>query len=115
MKKPPSSTLLATTPLAGEFLLYQAEDGQARIQLRVLDGSVWLTQKQLSELYQVSVPTINGHLRGLYGDGELVAEAPAGIADAVLAAMIAEMEAVMPLRAPLEAIGGKGATWYDLK
>lgn len=58
----------------GEFLLYQAPDGQARIQLRVQDGTVWLTQKQLAELYQVSVPTISGHLRTLFQDGELPAD-----------------------------------------
>ena len=58
----------------GEFLLYQAPDGQARIQLRMQDGTVWLTQKQLAELYQVSVPTVNGHLRNAYRDGELLAD-----------------------------------------
>ena len=43
--------------MSGEFLLYQAPDGTARIHLRVSDGTVWLTQRQLAELYQVSVPT----------------------------------------------------------
>ncbi len=59
---------------SGEFLLYQTEDAQTRIQVRLIDGSLWLTQKQLAELYQVSVPTINGHLRNIYSDGELNAE-----------------------------------------
>lgn len=59
---------------SGEFLLYQTPDGQARIQLRVQDGTVWLTQKQLAELDQVSVLTINGHLRTLFQDGELSAD-----------------------------------------
>lgn len=54
-----------------EFLLYQTEDGQSRIQVRLSDGTLWLTQKQLSELYQVSVTTINGHLRTIYEDSEL--------------------------------------------
>lgn len=58
----------------GEFLLYQTEDAQTRVQIRLTDGTLWLTQKQLSELYQVTVSTINGHLRILYGDGELDAE-----------------------------------------
>ncbi|MEY4591140.1 MAG: hypothetical protein RIR18_35 [Pseudomonadota bacterium] len=58
----------------GEFLLYQTEDAQTRVQIRLTDGTLWLTQKQLAELYQVAVSTINGHLRTLYGDGELVAE-----------------------------------------
>ena len=44
--------------MSGEFLLYQTPDGHARIRLRVQDGTVRLTQKQLAELYQVSVPAI---------------------------------------------------------
>ena len=60
--------------MSGEFLLYQAPDGKARIQLRVQDGTVWLTQRQLAELYRVSVPTVNGHLRTLYSNGELPAD-----------------------------------------
>ncbi len=59
------------TLAAGEFLLYQTEDAQTRIQVRLIEGTLWLTQKQLSELYQVSVPTINRHLRVIYEDAEL--------------------------------------------
>ena len=59
----------------GELLFYQTEDGQNRIQLRLHDGTVWLTQKQLSNLYQVSIPTVNEHLATIYEDGELTPEA----------------------------------------
>ncbi len=58
----------------GEFLLYQTEDAQTRVELRLEGESVWLTQKQLADLYQVSVPTINAHLRTLFQDGELAAD-----------------------------------------
>lgn len=54
-----------------EFLLYQTEDAQTRVQLRLQGDTVWMTQRQLAKLYQVSVPTINGHLRVLYQDGDL--------------------------------------------
>ena len=59
----------------GEFLLYQAPDGKARIQLRVSEGTVWLTQKQLAELYQVSVPAIALHIRKVFQERELSPEA----------------------------------------
>lgn len=59
----------------GELLFYQTEDGQNRIQLRLHDGTVWLTQKQLSDLYQVSVKTVNEHLVNIYDDSELSPEA----------------------------------------
>ena len=58
----------------GEFLLYQTEDAQTRVQLRLSGESVWLTQKQLADLYQVSVSSINGHLRTIFQDGELSAD-----------------------------------------
>jgi hypothetical protein len=58
----------------GEFLLYQTEDAQTRIQLRLDGGTVWVSQKQLADLYQVTVPTINAHLRGLFQGGELAAD-----------------------------------------
>jgi hypothetical protein len=61
------------TSVSGEFLLYQAPDGTARIHLRASEGTVWLSRRQLAELYQVSVPTINGHLRTIFRDGELPA------------------------------------------
>ena len=59
----------------GELLFYRTEDGQNRIQLRLHGGTVWLTQKQLSDLYQVSIPTVNEHLATIYDDGELTPEA----------------------------------------
>lgn len=59
---------------SGEFLLYQTEDAQTRIQVRLINETLWLTQKQLAELYQVSVPTINEHLKNIYADRELEAD-----------------------------------------
>lgn len=56
---------------AGELLLYQTEDGQSRIQVRMKGETVWMTQKLMAELFQVSVPTINEHLKNVFQDGEL--------------------------------------------
>lgn len=63
-------------PMAGqgEFLFYQTEDARTRVQLRLDDGTVWMSQKQLADLYQVKVPTINAHLKNLFQDGELAAD-----------------------------------------
>lgn len=55
----------------GEFLLYQTADAQSRVQTRLVDGSLWLSQRQMSELYQKDVRTINEHLKNIYNDGEL--------------------------------------------
>lgn len=58
-----------------EFLLYQSEDGQARIQVRLLDKTVWLTQKQMADLYQTLVPNVHMHVESIYEEAELASEA----------------------------------------
>lgn len=57
-----------------EILLYQTEDGQTRIDVRLEDGTVWLSQKRIAELFQVGVPTIHEHLRNIYEEQELLSE-----------------------------------------
>ena len=59
----------------GEIILYQAEDGQTRIECRFAEKTVWLTQRLLADLYQVGVNTINHHIKEIYADGELTAVA----------------------------------------
>jgi hypothetical protein len=58
-----------------EIILYQTEDGRTRIQCRLEDESLWLTQVQIAELFQTTVPNINLHLKAVYAEGELAAEA----------------------------------------
>jgi hypothetical protein len=57
-----------------ELTLYQTDDGITRIHVRLVDGSVWLTQRQLADLYQVSVPTVSEHLHNIFAEGELSPE-----------------------------------------
>ena len=74
--KPPAEPVaLATMPETSEFLLYQTEDGLARVHIRLYEGTVWLTQKQLAELYQTGVPTISEHLHNIFREAELDPEA----------------------------------------
>ena len=54
-----------------EIILYQTEDGRTRIQCRLENETLWLTQVQLAELFQTSVPNINLHLKAIYEEGEL--------------------------------------------
>jgi hypothetical protein len=58
-----------------EVILYQTEDNQTRVQVRLDGQTAWLTQAQMAELFQVTVPTVNEHLKGIYADGELPIEA----------------------------------------
>lgn len=56
---------------SGEFILYQTEDGQTRIEVRMEQETVWLTQRGMAELFQTSVPNINQHISAIFEEGEL--------------------------------------------
>lgn len=56
--------------MSGEIILYQTEDGTTVIRLQAQDGSVWLTQAQLADLFQTSIPNINQHIRAIFEEGE---------------------------------------------
>ena len=56
--------------MSGEIILYQTEDGTTVIQLQARDGSVWLTQAEIAELFQTSIPNINQHIKAILADGE---------------------------------------------
>ena len=58
-----------------EIILYQTEDGRTRIQCRLENGTIWLSQALIADLFQVTVPTVNEHLKGIYNDSELEAGA----------------------------------------
>jgi len=55
------------------MLIY--EDGAARLQVRLEGQTVWLSQRIMADLYQVSVKTVNEHLVNIYAEGELEQEA----------------------------------------
>lgn len=55
----------------GEIILYQTEDGSTQISLRAINGTVWLTQKEIAQLFDVSADNIGLHLKNLYQEGEL--------------------------------------------
>ncbi len=66
---------LATKEAGGEFLLYQTEDGQVKLEVRLQNETVWLTQQMIAELFQTTVPNISMHIRNIYAEGELTPEA----------------------------------------
>lgn len=56
----------------GEVILYQTDDGQAKINLKAIDGSVWLTQLEIAELFAATKQNISLHIKNILKDGELV-------------------------------------------
>lgn len=49
----------------GELLLYRSEDGRIKLEVRLQDETVWLTQQMMAELFQTSVPNISMHIRNI--------------------------------------------------
>ncbi len=62
-------------PAKGQFLVYQAEDGKLKLDVRFEDESVWLTQQLTADLFQTTKQNINLHIQNIYEEGELVPEA----------------------------------------
>ena len=62
---------------AAEYLTFIAANGDDHeaIEIRYEDENIWLTQKMMAALYDVSVATINEHLKKIYADSELQEEA----------------------------------------
>lgn len=54
----------------GELVLYTTDDGLARIQLRAVDGTAWLSQRGIAELFAKDVRTVNEHIRNIHDEGE---------------------------------------------
>ena len=61
----------AVVPAGGEFLFYQTEDGQTRLQVRLEGETVWLTQKAMAELFQKDVRTVSEHIQNIFAEREL--------------------------------------------
>ncbi len=59
----------------GDIIIYQSEDGQTHIEVRVEQETVWLTQQQMAELFQSSRTNVVEHIKHIYDEGELSEEA----------------------------------------
>ena len=61
--------------LESSLILYQTEDGQTRIEVHLLDETVWLNQAQMCELFDKDKRTISEHIRNIFKEGELLEKA----------------------------------------
>jgi len=69
MKKSLRKKIMGTPQ--SEILIYQNPNGNIKIDVRLEEETVWLTQKLMAELFQTTVPNINMHLKSIYEEGEL--------------------------------------------
>lgn len=59
----------------GDIIIYQTDDGIVRLDVRLEDKTVWLTQQQMAELYESSRANVVEHIKHIYAEGELQEEA----------------------------------------
>jgi hypothetical protein len=57
-----------------QILIFQSEDGRTKLDVRLEDQTVWLSQRQLTELFGKAKGTISEHIKNIFEDGELEME-----------------------------------------
>lgn len=60
---------------SSQFVIYQSDDGQIKLDVRFVDETVWLTQQQVAELFQTSRTNVVEHIQHIYEEGELASAA----------------------------------------
>ena len=58
--------------MASEIIIYQNTEGGIKVDVRLEDETVWLTQAQMCELFQKSKATISEHIKNVFEEGELL-------------------------------------------
>ena len=58
----------------GEIVIYTSEDGSVSLDTKLENETIWLTQKQMAELFGVKTPAISKHLKNIFNEGELKEE-----------------------------------------
>ena len=58
-------------PAPGDLILYRTEDGRTRVEVRLADETVWMTQAGMAELYQTTPQNVTLHLKAIYNEDEL--------------------------------------------
>lgn len=71
VRPPPDDPAADVVSARGEIVLYATEDGHSRIECRFEQGSLWLSQAAMVELYQTSKQNVSKHLRSIFAEGEM--------------------------------------------
>src|SRR3972149_3411008 len=70
-REKPSAPMQSSINGGGEVVLYEAPDGQIRLDVRLEQDTVWLTQAQMAELFGRERSVVTKHINNVFGDGEL--------------------------------------------
>ncbi len=64
-----------TDSMIGELLIYQTQEGNIKLQARLENETIWLTQQMMAELFQTTIPNVSMHIKNIYEEKELLPEA----------------------------------------
>jgi len=62
---------MSNSEIKNEMLIYQNEDGTVKLDVRLENETLWMTQSDMAELFQTTVSNINIHLKNIFEEGEL--------------------------------------------
>jgi hypothetical protein len=80
-----------------QIIIYTTEKGETKVEVRLENETVWLTQKQMAQLFQTTIPNINMHLKNIFDEGELAPEST--IKDFLIVRLEGNRETEMQLKA----------------
>ena len=64
-KKVNDKESVGTDGMVGELLIYQTEDGNIKLQARLENETIWLTQQMMAELFQTTIPNVSMHIKNI--------------------------------------------------
>jgi hypothetical protein len=63
-----------TGPNNGEIVIYRTDDGRVKLDIQLVNESMWMTQSDMATLFQTTKQNIGQHLKNIFEEGELVAD-----------------------------------------
>ena len=61
--------------MSNDMIIYNTEDGKSKISLKLENGTVWLSQLEIAELFETTKQNVSKHIKAIFEDGELLEKA----------------------------------------
>ena len=58
--------------MSNDMIIYNTEDGKSKISLKLENGTVWLSQLEIAELFETTKQNVSKHIKAIFEDGELL-------------------------------------------
>ena len=58
--------------MSNDMIIYNTEDGKSKISLKLENGTVWLSQLEIAELFETTKQNVSTHIKAIFEDGDLL-------------------------------------------